>query len=260
MSSSYAVRTIVCKGCGKQVTRNMPEGRIFCSHKCYRESPRPDRKTGEDMPCALCGLPVYVHKKRLGNPRYFCTKDHADTWAGRNKTDHVCRVCDAPFRWSPSRTAGGDKIKYCSIKCRDADPEVRAQLLAMTAAQASRAPTSIEIVGCALLDVIGMPYLKQHLIAGKFCVDAFVPGLDIVVQFDGDYWHAHPERFPDPSPRQQRRARLDQSQDAYMGKLGYVVARVWECDLRKSPDNVLAALREFFKQRAEAMQLSAVGP
>jgi very-short-patch-repair endonuclease len=71
---------------------------------------------------------------------------------------------------------------------------------------------------------------------GKFCVDAWVPSRALVVQFDGDYWHAHPERFPQPDHRQQRRVKLDRSQDAYMAKAGVTVVRVWESELMRSPE------------------------
>ena len=51
---------------------------------------------------------------------------------------------------------------------------------------------------------------------------------------------------PDPTERQQRRMGLDRSQDAYMAKVGIVVVRVWESDLKSRPDvaraRILAAI------------------
>jgi very-short-patch-repair endonuclease len=97
-------------------------------------------------------------------------------------------------------------------------------------------PNNVESVGYALLDDIGIAYEPQALLFGKFCVDAWVPSRALVVQFDGDYWHAHPERFPQPDHRQQRRVKLDRSQDAYMAKAGVTVVRVWESELMRSPE------------------------
>jgi very-short-patch-repair endonuclease len=105
--------------------------------------------------------------------------------------------------------------------------------------------TTPEKIGYALLDALGADYLPQYLIAGKFCVDAFVPSRGVVVQFDGDYWHGNPARFPTLDARQRKRVRLDRSQDAYMAKCGYHVIRLWESDLRKDPGAVRTRLRPF---------------
>lgn len=105
-------------------------------------------------------------------------------------------------------------------------------------------PTKPEIVGYQMLDSLNIVYHRQHLIAHKFCVDAFVPSLNLIIQFDGDYWHGNPRKFPNLDTRQLKRKRLDTSQDAYMKKCGYTVLRVWESDLMKRPDTIIAQFRE----------------
>lgn len=93
--------------------------------------------------------------------------------------------------------------------------------------------TEPERIGYQMLRDLGINFIPQHLIANKFCVDAFVPEHGVVVQFDGDYWHGNGAKFPVLDARQQRRVKLDQSQDAYMRKLGYRVVRIWESTLKK---------------------------
>ncbi len=97
-----------------------------------------------------------------------------------------------------------------------------------------------------MLDSIGVSYDPQCMIGGKFCVDAFVPEAKLVIQFDGDYWHGNPERFPVPDARQRKRMKLDVSQDAYMAACGYRVLRLWESHIKQHPsavaDRILAAL------------------
>lgn len=105
-------------------------------------------------------------------------------------------------------------------------------------------PSKPERIGYSLLDTLGITYTRQHLIGKKFCVDAFLPDLDTIVQFDGDYWHGHPLKFPEPDSRQRKRMRLDRSQDAYMKVCGYSVIRVWESDLLNHPDAVTTRLRQ----------------
>lgn len=143
--------------------------------------------------------------------------------------------------WSPSRSKNYN-IRYCSIACRDRDPAKVAQLLQMNALQQSLKITSIERIGYALLDAIGEPYTPQKVIFGKFCVDACFDDINLVVQFDGDYWHGHPVKFPEPDARQIRRISLDVSQDAYLNKCGYKVLRFWETILNKTPEAVIAEI------------------
>lgn len=110
-------------------------------------------------------------------------------------------------------------------------------------------PTSLEVAGYALLDELGVSYEKQAFLCGKFLVDAWVPTKTTVVQFDGDYWHGNPAMFPTLDGRQQKRARLDQSQDAYFKKCGYPVVRLWESDFKTRPDFVRDQLSKLVEEQ-----------
>jgi len=237
----YKVRTITCINCGKIVTDHMRESQRYCSLECYRMAPRPKRKTGNEFPCAVCGVTVYIPAARIAQ-QHFCSLAHANEWQGRNKTEHVCKTCGETFRWSPSRSKAYN-ITYCSLPCRNADPERREMLIAMNVKQQRMSPNHIEIAGYAILDGLGVAYEPQHLIGGKFCVDAFLPDHQLVVQFDGDYWHGNPDSFPEPDNRQRKRMKLDISQDAYMSACGYRVVRFWASDITKRPDAVIARLQ-----------------
>ncbi len=94
-----------------------------------------------------------------------------------------------------------------------------------------------------MLDRLDVSYSKQHIINGKFVVDAYYPDQRIVVQFDGDYWHGHPENFPQPDKRQKTRMKLDRSQDAYMRKCGYTIIRFWETDINQNLENCFQRLQ-----------------
>lgn len=114
----------------------------------------------------------------------------------------------------------------------------------MNAIQQRGRRTKPEVVGYGILDALALSYEPQYVIGGKFCVDAFIPNAGVVVQFDGDYWHGHSQRFPNPDSRQRKRMRLDKSQDQYMKACGYSVVRIWESDLMKNPEAVTARLRQ----------------
>jgi len=112
----------------------------------------------------------------------------------------------------------------------------------MHAKQMNMKPNNFERSVYAILDTLGVPYEGQFLIGDKFCVDAFVPSANLVIQFDGDYWHGNPVKFSTLDHRQSRRVALDKSQDAYMKVCGYRILRLWESDLKKSPEHVRQVL------------------
>lgn len=191
---------------------------------------------------------IYIHAYRLGGEHYFCCLAHQIEWQGRKKTEHTCTICSKVFRWSPSRKQAYN-IKYCSLTCRDADPDRHTQLVQMNADQQRGHRTRIESIGYELLDKLGLTYLPQHVIGGKFCVDAFIPSHSMIVQFDGDYWHGNPELFPKPDARQRKRMQLDVSQDAYMRACGYTVTRLWGNELEHHSDRVLEHLQLLIRNR-----------
>lgn len=217
------------------------------------------KMTGAVVACAECGNQVYRKASRIEKAEQnFCSLTCTNKYQGRSKVEHSCTVCGSKFKWSPSRTKPYD-VKYCSIKCRDADPKKRDQLIAMNMYQQQGKRTSCERLGYALLDALGCEYVAQHLIGGKFCVDAFLPGPRIVVQFDGDYWHGNRDKFPALDARQQRRVKLDQSQDAYMHACGFLVVRIWHSELQRDRDGARTRLQRVIYQAAAsgALTLSA---
>lgn len=232
-----------CEACGKIFQPTYHTSKRFCSEDCRHAA----RKNGDTVACYQCGQPVYVPAARLGNERIFCSKECSNTWQGRAKTEHTCKVCGKAFRWSPSRSKGYN-ITYCSLECRDADPDRRAMLIAMNAKQQRMKPNHVERAAYAILDGLGIEYNPQHVVGGKFCVDAFVPSANLVIQFDGDYWHGNPAKFPDPDARQKRRMTLDKSQDTYMVACGYTVKRFWASDIQRNPEIIKTQLLPLLTQ------------
>lgn len=200
--------------------------------------------TGEHRTCAHCGGGFYVPASRVTKGEgEFCSLACHNTNQGRGKTEHVCKMCGETFRWSPSRVASGNyNPTYCSLPCRDADPARRERLVEMNAMQQSGRTTRAEVNGYALLDALGVDYLRQETFAGKFIPDATIPSARLVVQFDGDYWHDR--KGTSTETRIRRRVRLDQSQDAYIRACGWDVLRLWETDLRDDPEGCADLLRQ----------------
>lgn len=247
----------LCAVCGKDF-----KPRMGCADQpcCSRECGYVYRRTGFTVACKQCGKPAYVPQSQA-EVRAFCSRECHNRWQGRNKVDFTCKMCSKPFRWSPSRVNSGQyNVTYCSLACRDADPDRREMLMELNRRQQTLKINGVERSGYALLDGIGVDYLPQHIIGDKFCVDAFIPSAGLVVQFDGDYWHGNPARFPEPDRRQRHRINLDRSQDAYMKACGYEVFRIWASDLKSDREGVRSRLLQALAEREHAPAVPGSDP
>lgn len=108
--------------------------------------------------------------------------------------------------------------------------------------------TQLEMRGYSLLEEMQIPYAAQVLLFKKFCVDAFVDkGRGLVIQFDGDYWHGNPLKYNTLDARQEKRRKLDASQDKYLRKCGLSVVRVWEQEIYHNLEVVKTRLLKAFE-------------
>lgn len=74
--------------------------------------------------------------------------------------------------------------------------------------------TSIEEAMYAELERRGVTFVKQQVIDGLWVVDALIPGVRLVIECDGEYWHSRPEMV-----------KRDRKKDAYLRSRGYKVFR-----------------------------------
>jgi|AntAceMinimDraft_17_1070374.scaffolds.fasta_scaffold70578_2 very-short-patch-repair endonuclease/endogenous inhibitor of DNA gyrase (YacG/DUF329 family) len=231
MINQYKIRTIICKGCGKEITKRMSKGRKYCSIECYRKSKRPQRKTGKIIKCAWCGKEVYKQNVFLSKSKVlFCSINCANKYQGRNKLKFICKMCGKEFYWSKSRIKNKKPI-YCSLKCRDKDPKRKEMLRNLNILQQNMKPNNLEKKGYKIIGDLGLKYKQQVLIGNKFLVDAFISKYNLIIQFDGDYWHGNPKKYKIFSDRQKRRRIIDKSQNAYFKKCGFNLLRIWESEI-----------------------------
>lgn len=222
------IREFVCVGCGKRVVKSCTKSVQYCSTECYHKN-RPYKKPREGVykTCLVCGKLFYVPQYRA-NKAVACSSECQIEHQGRNKVHLICKSCGREFVRSPFFK----DQEFCSIACRNKDPEFRERLVRMNADQNKKNPNRFETSAYKLLNELGIDYIPQYVINGKFSVDAYVPSKNTVIQFDGDYWHGNPAFYLTLDARQSKRAYLDISQDAYMRKLGISVVRIWQSEFK----------------------------
>lgn len=130
---------------------------------------------------------------------------------------------------------GAEKAAKYKQKLRDASPARLAQF--------QRKETEPERLVRGMLEGLGAPF-QQEAPLGYCTVDFLLEEPRVVIQADGDYWHANPSIYPTPSVAQKNRRRLDASCDSFLRARGYRVLRFWESDLVAHPENCLQIIRE----------------
>lgn len=156
---------------------------------------------------------------------------------------HICVSCGKPYYRVKSVT----QTNYCSLHCSgvgnctgEKNPfygkthtsATRAKLSELSAIQRSKAPvlpTKPEKIVHEELERRGLVFLTEHVLGGKFCVDIFIPNLNLVVYVDGCYWHACPEHFP-----KAKRPSSDNSRIPYLTKCGFKVGILWEHEIKNN--------------------------
>lgn len=233
------IRKYTCIGCGVNVEKSCTKKIKFCSPECYQKNKGRlglIPKRGERVKCLVCGKVVYKPQSQI-KENNFCSPNCYNEYQS-NKVEITCIHCGDNKELSPSFS----DQKYCSIKCRNESGDFNEHLHNINVIQQNGKETSIEKIGYKILKEAGINFVKQKSMFKKFCVDAYLPDINTVVQFDGDYWHGNPDKFKDLDKRQRKRVALDNSQDAYMKKAGVNVVRVWGSELRDSPKVLLDRL------------------
>jgi very-short-patch-repair endonuclease len=249
--AKYKERTIICIGCDKEHTARMPEGRKYCSSECRYTSKRPSRRTGENKLCSQCEIEIYVQKS-ASRDNNFCSQKCANEYQSRNKIEFECKTCKKLFYWSKSRLKDNNPT-YCSIDCRNKDKDwyLNAAIKGNLVQQHKKGLNNLELLGKTILEQLEIEFEEQVLIADKFLVDVLIPKHNLIIQWDGDYWHGHHTKLKNGNPdsRQKKRMALDNSQDEYMKKCGYTVLRFWEHEVKEeitnNNENIKNTIRQF---------------
>lgn len=229
----------------------MPKGRKYCSANCKNTAPKPYLKSGMTLKCGSCGIEIYKPTSQIKNTT-FCSTICFNKFQSRNKLEFECKTCKIKFYWSKSRIKQHTP-KYCSIQCRnqDEDWKFNAVIRGNLIQQRKKGLNKIELIGQSILKELNLNFEEQVLIANKFLVDVYISEYNLIIQWDGDYWHGHISKLKNgiPDHRQSKRMKLDISQNKYLKKCGYNILRFWEHEIlleaNKKHENIKRTIRQF---------------
>ncbi len=191
-----------CLNCQKPLNKvswqSVGRKRKYCSSKCCNLYRTGKHRTTPMRECKQCGKQFLDRKYR----KTYCS---SECWCKSRLPSAEffnCVVCGKEKRklFSPDHSN-----KYCSRLCFNS---VKGK---------DRPPTNIEVAVYEELKERGLLFEKQVLIDGKFCVDAFIPSLNLVIEADGKYWHS-----------MEKTIKKDRAENAYLTSRGYGLLRLSE--------------------------------
>jgi very-short-patch-repair endonuclease len=115
--------------------------------------------------------------------------------------------------------------------------------------------TSIERKMKVFLDELGIRhkfkfqfFLKDFQTQQTFCYDFGSAPSKVLIECDGNYWHANPVYYPQPNEAQQRIAVRDKLKAEAAIRNGYKLIRFWETEINDNPETVKQQINEVLCQ------------
>ena len=97
------------------------------------------------------------------------------------------------------------------------------------------------------INPLNIQFIKQHYIKDirHYC-DVFIPSHNIIVEFQGDYWHANPQKYNPESLSKYQIARVkkDEILRDYCQRQNIKLIEIWESDFINNLDKVKKLLSE----------------
>lgn len=264
---------ITCARCGKQVSR--PHRNKYCSNECYHAAPVADEARakqsasrrgkskppdfGKKISAAMKGRPKpWLRGERNGNFGGRLTSDpdirakmraaikkRGQAWSKEDREKHSERMLGPSNKMRGRQHSAETKAAVSAAKLalyRSGSVKVRRW-------KVSKAEREIE----AAFIAAGIHFKRQHWVIGlTYLYDFYLPDQNILLEYQGNYWHANPRRYPpdmvlklgDHSMLASDIWARDARKKAEAEALGFAVVYVWEDDYqREGMEAVWQALR-----------------
>ncbi len=133
---------------------------------------------------------------------------------------------------------------YAEAKYGDSGGNSKKKYLEGKAKQMGNDMTSPEIAVNAILLKIGIIYQKQFIL-NSVIYDFYVPSKNLLIEVDGDYYHANPLIYEqkDLNGMQKKNVIKDKFKTSLAIGLGYDLIRIWENDIKKNIQEVEEKLK-----------------
>ncbi|PIN91017.1 hypothetical protein COU57_02310 [Candidatus Pacearchaeota archaeon CG10_big_fil_rev_8_21_14_0_10_32_14] len=101
-----------------------------------------------------------------------------------------------------------------------------------------------------------IPFIKQFKIDNKFVCDFAIPSYNIIIECDGDFWHANPKFYNSDklSYQQKKNLKRDRFKDIYLTKKGWKILRFYEVDIKNNIKNCINVINKAIIDKKEELK------
>ncbi len=237
----YTERT--CKRCN-QIIKTKSKDKVICCRNHYK-------KINNDILCKPCSLEL---QKGNGNP-FYGKKHNEETIKKISKSRKGKGTGDSNSmanpewrkkasenlkkRWDSGELENTRKIMSEHLK----NTRRKGKLKSVIVSKKEK-----EIV--KFLRKLGLYVIPSFRVDTKIC-DVFIPSLNLIIEYNGDYWHCNPKKYESDYYNQKKGMTAQQiwNQDKMkvdlINEYGYNLEVIWESDLKHNNQKLLEILKNY---------------
>ena len=195
----------------------MKKNCLICKREYIKKTKTSIKQWNKSRFCSIHCKSMWLGEKYKGKK--------SPVWVNINRKK-TCEVCQKEFL--VNKPCLITKRRFCSEKCfykheKTDIKKIKRLLEERLKQQTMRGNTSIEKKVYQELKNRGLLFEKQYLVNSKFLVDAYIPSLNLIIEADGDYWHAL-----------ERVKKQDKAKNAYLTKCGFNLLRLSETEINNT--------------------------
>jgi len=101
-----------------------------------------------------------------------------------------------------------------------------------------------------------LPFCQQYVVDKRFVCDFAIPEFNIIIECDGDYWHANPRIYNsrDLTKTQTNKVKRDKIKDMSLTKKEWKIFRFFEYDINKSVKDCIDNVEKEIKKQLKSIK------
>jgi len=219
------------------------KNKLYCSRECY-DTKRPNMIKHKELTkkCMRCNSEFQTNR----NTAKYCSEKCYQLIRIDTNLNLICKNCNKEFSVRKSRFEKA-QVKYCSLKCRNTSKEwIESNILKNYNQLHKIGLNKLELRGSEILKKLGINFIEQKLINEKYVVDVFIPESNLIIQWDGDYWHGHPKNLKNgiANKLQDTNMKKDIRINEELKNSGYNILRFWQDDVDNNVTYVITKIKD----------------
>ena len=98
---------------------------------------------------------------------------------------------------------------------------------------------------------LGVEYQEQYYLKEihQYC-DIYIPSKNLIIEYDGDFWHCNPNKYPDGPKYEYQVKHIEKGniKNQYCNDNNINILRIWESDAKNNKDYVVGLITETFNK------------